>query len=180
MVWPALCLIAQDSLPKKDVATPTASASPTPIPESALGLIPAPLPTPAGAEIPPAAPNMPDISQLDQLFKQSAPGKEAAEYRAHVEWRELKNRAVDDPAVIAAKAAAETATTDLEKRNRLRAYYELFYARMRSHTSTPQMGYYLDKMRKAHLKLLDQPRVRPTPEHIKKVETRSESKLPNE
>ena len=113
---------------------------------------------------------MPDLSQLDQLFKQTAPDKEAETYRAHVEWRKLKNRTVNDPAVVAAKAAAQAASTDLEKRNRLRLYYEVFYARMRALASTPEMVKYLDSMKDAHLDLLDQPRVRPTPESEKKVE----------
>ena len=122
---------------------------------------------------------MPDLSKLEQIFKQTTPGKEVELYRAHVEWRQLKNRTVNDPAVVAAKAAAEAATTDLEKRNRLRIYYETFYARMRALASTPQMVAYLDSMKTAHLRLLDQPRVRPTPDSGKKPEsTPAQSALP--
>jgi hypothetical protein len=188
VLGPALCGVAQDSLPRKESATTTtgsASPTPTPIPESVLALIP----PPAGSSAPPpAGPAMPDLSQLDQLFKQTAPGKEAAEYRAHVEWRELKNRTVNDPAVVAAKAAAQAASTDLEKRNRLRVYYEVFYARMRARASSPQMVTYVDSMKNAHLRLLDQPRVRPTPEETKKPEPTPEQSsepvpepsLPNE
>jgi hypothetical protein len=190
-LWPALCGVAQDSLPRKDAATPTASASssPTPIPQSALTLIPPPLPSPAGDNTaPPSAPNMPDLSQLEQIFKQTAPGKEAELYRKHVEWRKLKNRTVNDPAVVAAKAAAQAASTDLEKRNRLRLYYEIFYARMRAHASSPQIADYLDAMKKSHLAFLDQPRVRPTPVEAKKAESTPEQdrqpapepSLPNE
>ena len=173
MLLPALWAYAQDSLPRKDTATPTppATATPTPIPQSTLALIPAPQSSPAGGNAgAPLGPTMPDLSQLDQLFKQTAPGKEAVEYRAHVEWRTLKNRTVNDPAVVSAKAYAEAATTDLEKRNRLRVYYETFYARMRALASTPEMVTYLDTMKSAHLSLLDQPRVRPTRESEKKVE----------
>jgi hypothetical protein len=162
----ALRCAAQESLPRRE-ETPSANASatPTPIPEKVLGLIP----PPAGKTAPP--PNMPDLSQLDQIFKQTGPGKEAIEYRAHVEWRQLRNRTTNDPAVVSAKAAAEAATTDLEKRNRLRIYYETFYARMRALASTPEMVAYLDSMKKGHLGLLDQPRVRPTPEISPKPET---------
>jgi hypothetical protein len=173
VLWPALCGVAQDSLPRKDAATPTASASPTPtpVPQSALALIPPPLPSPAGSSnAASSAPVMPDLSQLNQLFKQTTPGKEAELYRAHVEWRKLKNRTVNDPAVVAAKAAAQAASTDLEKRNRLRRYYEVFYARMRVLASTPEMVSYLDSVKKTHLDLLAQPRVRPTPESEKKAE----------
>jgi hypothetical protein len=177
MLWPALCGVAQDSLPRKDAAPATAvvSPTPTPIPQSALGLIPPPLPSPAsgntGAS---SAPTMPDLSQLDQLFKQTAPDKQAETYRAHVEWRKLENRTVNDPAVVAAKAAAQAATTDLEKRNHLRRYYEVFFARMRTLASTPEMVKYLDSQKDAHFDLLDQPRVRPTPESAKKVEQTNE------
>ena len=167
-IWPSLFLTAllpaswcaaQDPLPQRADPSPAGtSATPTPIPESVLKLIPPPAaPTPS----PPT--NLPDLSQLDQIFKQSAPGKEAIEYRAHVEWRQLKNRTVADPAVVAAKASAEAATTDLEKRNRLRHYYEIFYARMGALASTPEMVAYLDAAKKTHLDLLAQPRVRPTP-----------------
>jgi hypothetical protein len=186
MLWPAISSVGQDLLPTK-AATPTsanlAAPSPTPtaIPESTLTLIPSPLPSPTGTSAATlAGPEMPDLSQLDQLFKQSAPGKEAAAYRAHVEWRELKNQTVNDPAVVVAKRAAEAATTDLEKRNRLRAYYEIFYARMQALASTPEMADYLGRMKKAHLNLLDQPHVRPTPEAKKKIEGQGENNLPNE
>ncbi len=90
---------------------------------------------------------MPDLSQLEQIFSKVTPGKEVELYRAHVEWRKLKNQTVNDPAVVEAKAAAEAATTDLEKRNGLRHYYELFYARMRALAPTPEMVAYLDSQK---------------------------------
>jgi hypothetical protein len=170
---PAMCSVAQDSLPQKELsaASASASATPTPIPQSALGLIPPPLPSPAGGDAPAAtAPLMPDLSQLEQIFKQTTPGKETVAYRQHVEWRQLKNRTLNDPAVVAAKAAAQAAPTDLEKRNQLRLYYTTFYARMRALASTPEMASYLDSMKKMHLDLIDQPHVRPTPESQKKPE----------
>jgi uncharacterized protein (DUF1800 family) len=167
---------AQDSLPRREESpAPGASGTPTPIPEKVLGLIP-----PPQSKAAPAPPNLPDLSQLDEIFKQTVPGKEAVEYRAHVEWRELKNRTVSDPAVVSAKAAAEAATTDLEKRNRLRNYYEIFYARMRAHASTPAMVTYLDAMKKSHRDLIDQPHVRPTPGSSPKSERKGESVSPNE
>jgi hypothetical protein len=168
--------VAQESLPRRDeTPPPNASATPSPIPEKVLALIP-----PPANNTPSPPPAMPDLSQLDQIFKETVPGKEVVEYRNHVEWRELKNRTVNDPAVVAAKASAEAATTDLEKRNRLRAYYETFYGCMRALASTPQMVTYLDAMKKAHLNLLDQPRVRPTPLSSPKAEPTSEEASPNE
>jgi hypothetical protein len=122
---------------------------------------------------------MPDLAKLDQIFKQVTPDKEVALYRSHVEWRKLKNRTVNDPAVVSAKATAEAASTDLEKRNRLRIYYETFYARMRALAATPELVAYLDSMKTAHLNLLAQPRVRPTPDSGKKSEpTPAQSALP--
>ena len=173
---PGLKCAAQESLPRPEAASsPAAAATPTPIPENAMGLIPSPAGEPA---VPP--PTLPDLSQLDEMFKQTLPGKEATEYRAHVEWRDLKNRTLTDRAVVSAKKAAEAATTDLEKRNRLRIYYEIFYARMRARASSPQMVAYLDTMKKQHLDLLDQPRVRPTPESSPKRQANGEHGSPNE
>ena len=112
---------------------------------------------------------MPDLSKLDEIFKTTTPGKEVELYRTHVEWRRLKNLTVNDPAVVSAKAAAEAATTDLEKRNRLRVYYETFYGHMRALASTPEMVAYLDSMKNAHLNLLEQPRVRPNLHFARKI-----------
>lgn len=79
----------------------------------------------------------------------------------HVEWRKLKNRTVQDPDLVAAKAAADKAHTDLEKRNLLRAYYKLYYTRMQALASTPELKAYLEEKKKAMLAGLDQPHVRP-------------------
>src|SRR6266513_5967939 len=86
---------------------------------------------PTPSPVPPNGPELPEISQLDQTFsKPKSLGKEADELRVHVEWRQLKNRTVNDPAVQAAKAYAQAARTDLEKRDRLRDYYDIYYQRM--------------------------------------------------
>jgi hypothetical protein len=107
-------------------------------------------------------PDVPELSQLDQVFKQTSLGKAADEYRTRIEWRKLQNEAVNDPAVIAAKKAAESAPTDLEKRERLREYYEVYYGRMRARASSAEMKSALDSFKAEHVKLLDQPRVRPS------------------
>jgi hypothetical protein len=118
-------------------------------------------PTPAPS--PSAIPEVPELSQLDQAFKQSSLGKAADEYRVRVEWRRLQNRVVDEPDIVAAKAAAQSARTDLEKRDRLRDYYNIYYGRMRALASSDEMRKALDSFKAEHLKLLDQPRVRPVP-----------------
>jgi hypothetical protein len=113
---------------------------------------------------PPNGPELPEISQLDQNFsKPRSLGKQADEARVHVEWRQLKNRTVNDPAVQAAKAYAQAARTDLEKRNRLRNYYNIYYERMSALATTPELKLALQGLKIAHEGVLDQPRVRPSP-----------------
>jgi hypothetical protein len=112
----------------------------------------------------PALPNTaPALSELDAAFQKSPLAKEAEEYRLHVEWRQLQNRTAHDPEVVAAKAATTTARTDLEKRVRLRAYYNIYYAHMQALASSPEVRSYLDGKKAAVLESLAQHRVRPTP-----------------
>jgi hypothetical protein len=119
-----------------------------------------PTPTPE----PPNGPELPEISQLDQTFKQPRSlGTQADELRVHKEWRQLKNRTVNDPAVQAAKAFAQAARTDLEKRNRLRDYYNIYYQRMSALATTPEIKLALQALMTSHQSLLDQPHVRPSP-----------------
>jgi hypothetical protein len=145
-------------------ATPTASPGPTRpelnIPEIPLTVEPAPLvpnPSPAPSK------SAPPLEELDAAFKRSSLGQAVEEQRMHVEWRKLKNRTVDDPDIVALKAAAEKAHTDLEKRNLLRAYYKLQYTRMQGLAATPELKAYLEEKKKGMLASLDQPHVRPNP-----------------
>ena len=122
---------------------------------------------PTPSPLPPNGPELPEISQLDQNFsKPRSLGKEADEARVHVEWRQLKNRTVNDPQVQAAKTYAQAARTDLEKRNRLRDYYNVYYQRMSALAKTPEIKLALQALKTTHQNFLDQPRVRPsaTPE----------------
>jgi hypothetical protein len=122
---------------------------------------------PEAASTPPSEPNgpeLPDISQLDQTFsKPKSLGKDADTLRVHVEWRQLKNRIVNDPEVQTAKAYAQAARTDLERRNRLRAYYDIYYERMSDLANTPEIKLALQQLKASHQSLLAQPRVRPSP-----------------
>jgi uncharacterized surface protein with fasciclin (FAS1) repeats len=111
----------------------------------------------------PLAPNVPELSQLDEAFKPKSLGKEADQRRLHIEWRQLKNRVVNDPSVRAAKAAALAARTDLEKRNRLRNYYNVYYDRMSALAVSAEMKLALEAFKTAYFKAIDQPRVRPSP-----------------
>ena len=103
----------------------------------------------------PNGPELPEISQLDQTFsKPKSLGKEADALRVHIEWRQLKNRTVNDPAVQMAKAYAQAARTDLEKRERLSAYYEVYYQRMSALATTPEIKLALQVLRASHQYLL--------------------------
>jgi hypothetical protein len=118
-------------------------------------------------------PSIPELPQIDEIFKQTSLGKEADEQRLHIEWRHLANRVVTDPEILAAKKSAEAARTDLEKRQRLRAYYNIYYGKMRALASSTEMKTALDRVKAEHLSQINQPRVRhltdealptPTPE----------------
>jgi hypothetical protein len=111
---------------------------------------------------PPNGPELPELSQLDEAFKQRSMGKQVDERKLQIEWRQLKNRVVNDPEVCAAKAAAQAARTDLEKRNRLRGYYNLYYERMSALASSAEMKLALEGLKTSHLSRLSQPRVRPS------------------
>ncbi len=121
--------------------------------EEAPELPPPPPPSPT--------PELPELSELDQAFKQTTLGKAADELRMRIKLRELENRAVSDPAVIAAKAAAKTAPTDLEQRERLRDYYNICYGRMAAEADSPEVRAAVEKSKAEHIALLSQPRVRP-------------------
>ena len=120
---------------------------------------------PTPSPVPPNGPELPEISQLDQTFsKPRSLGTEADAARVHVEWRQLKNRTVNDPQVQAAKAYAQAALTDLEKRNRLRNYYNVYYERMSALATTPEIKLALQALKTSHQAMLAQPNVRPTPD----------------
>src|SRR5438094_9862112 len=118
-------------------------------------------PTPPQTEAP--APRIPALDELDQAFKQSSLGKAADEARLHAQWRELSNRFINDHDLVEARANAGRAKTDLEKRHRLRAYYTMFYDRMRAQAGSPELKNYIDTHKTRYLALLAQNRVRPSP-----------------
>lgn len=145
-----LCVLgalrAQDAAqPEVDLRSKQAQQSPSPAPT--------------------AAPNqsVPELSRLDEMFKQTPMGKAADTQRLRVEWRQLQNKVVNDPDLIAMKHAAEGARTDLEKRELLRSYYKSYYARLRRFAMSSEMKQYIDAMEASHLGLTAQSRVRPTP-----------------
>jgi hypothetical protein len=118
-----------------------------------------PSPTP-----PPNGPELPELKQLDDSFnKPKSLGTAADALQTQALWRQLKNRTVNDPDVQAAKKYAQAARTDLEKRKRLRDYYELYYQRMSALATTPELKMALQQFKDVHQAILAQPRVRPSP-----------------
>ena len=143
-------------------------------------------PTPRPTAVPNISPEatVPERAQIDEIFKQTSLGKEADERRLHLEWRQLANRVVNDPDIIAAKKAADRAHTDLEKRQLLRAYYDLYYGRMRAMASSTEMKAALDQLRLTHVGRTSQHRVRaaedaslPTPSPTRKKKENKNQRL---
>jgi hypothetical protein len=130
----------------------------------------APAATPTATPAP-ELPDLPELSQLDEVFKQTSLGKTADEFRMHIEWRRLRNRVANDPEVIAAKKEADAARTDLEKRERIRRYYKIYYTRMEALTDRPEIKAGLEDMKQKHVGLADQNRVRPSPSATTAPET---------
>lgn len=136
-------------------------AAPSPAPTVAVeppSLIPPNiLPAP---ELLPPMPTAPELQQLGTLFKQSSLGKAADEYRLHVQMVELETRIRNDQDLHDLKAAAQRAPTDLERRHRLRTYYERYYSKLRARAATPELKVYLDSQEASHELGLLQPHVR--------------------
>jgi hypothetical protein len=115
----------------------------------------APSPSPA------TTPVLPDLSALDQAFNQTGLGKDADELRTRVELRKLQNQVAQTAPVLAAKAAADAASTDLEKRERLKEYYTITYGLMAQKASTAAVKSAIEQAKQEHIARLTQPRVRP-------------------
>ena len=118
---------------------------------------PSPTPKPNG-------PELPDLKQLDDNFKKpKSLGTDADTLQLHADWRQLKNRTVNDPEVQAAEKYALAARTDLERRKRLSTYYEIYYQRMTALATTPELKVALQALKTNHQNMLVQPKVRPSP-----------------
>ena len=142
---------------------PKAEISPAPSPSASAAVEPPSLIPPdilsAPASLPPI-PAAPDLGQLNSFFKQTSLGKAADEHRLHLQMSELETRIRNDADLHAMKAAANEAPTDLERRRRLRAYYELYYRKLRGLASTTDLKAYLTAQEAAHELTLLQPHVR--------------------
>jgi len=107
--------------------------------------------------------NVPSLTELDTAFQHSSLGAAVEEQRLHLEWRKLKTRASLDPEVVAAKKEINSARTDQDKRERMRAYYKIFYARMQALAEAPDVKGYLEQKKNEAINGLAQPHVHPEP-----------------
>ena len=151
----AVIFAVADPILAQDAAQPSVDLPALPESQPAERATPAPLPSPS--------PDVPELSRLDEAFKRTSIGKAADEFRQRVEIRKLQNRVTNDEEIAAARRSAEAARTDLEKRERLRDYYDLYYGKMRRLASDDDTRKALDDVKATHVKLLQQPRVRPVP-----------------
>ncbi len=139
----------------------TTDAAPAPsatVPVEPPSLIPANILPPSGDF--PQIPSAPEIDKLNTFFKQTSLGKEADEHRLHVQMSELETRIRNDEDLHALKNAAQRAPTDLERRHRLRTYYQLYFKKLGALAATPDLKTYLTAQEASHEILLLQPRVR--------------------
>lgn len=149
------------SLPAATAATALPAAAPSPSATVSIeppSLIPPNiLPPPLSLPNTPAAP---EIALLNSYFKSTSLGKKADEHRLHVQMVALEARIRNDTDLQALKAVALRAPTDLERRHRLKEYYELYFGRLRARAGTPELKEYLDAQEAARKLALLQPRVR--------------------
>ena len=146
--------------------TPNAQTNaivPTPSPSATAAIEPPSLIPPNILPAPntlPAVPNAPELELLNSFFKSTSLGKAADEHRLHVQTVALEARIRNDQDLHKIKASAARAPTDLERRHQLKAYYDLYYKKLRAMAETPDLKSYLDEQEAAHKLTLLQPRVR--------------------
>ncbi len=147
----------------------TTAALPEPSPSATIAVEPPSLIPPnilpgAGADALPKIPAAPDLPTLNALFKQSSLGKAADEHRLHLQMAALEVRIRNDEDLHALQASANKQRTDLERRHVLKAYYQLYFKKLRALASTPDLQDYLRAQEAVHEGHLLQPRVRHDPD----------------
>ena len=137
--------------------------APSPSPSASIeppSLIPPNILPGPGAGALPQMPMVPELQQLNEIFKQSSLGRVADESRLHLQTAQLEIRIRNDAELHAARASAQQARTDLEKRHQLKAYYHLYYNKLRALAETPDLKAYLDLQETVHTTILLQPKTR--------------------
>lgn len=159
--------IAQTPAPATSSKTTSVEATPSPSATVSVeppSLIPPNiLPGPGGGALP-QIPAGPDLQLLNSFFKQTSLGKVADEYRLHLQMAALETRIRNDADLHELKASADKAHTDLERRHRLKTYYQLYFKKLGALASTPELQAYLKAQQAGHEMNLLQPRVRHEPD----------------
>ncbi|MDH4470512.1 MAG: hypothetical protein QE493_06040 [Verrucomicrobiae bacterium] len=111
------------------------------------------------------APVAPASNQVEQTSSSLAelPSTESVEKKKQelkVRYYEVRTEVEKEPELSALKEKADHATTDEEKRQALRAYYELLFARMKK--KDPSISERCDLLEKAYLRRLEQVKLQPT------------------
>jgi hypothetical protein len=114
---------------------------------------------PAPNSLPPI-PSAPELELLNSFFKTTSLGKAADQYRLHLQMAALETRIRNDEDLHRLKASALKAPTDLERRHRLKTYYEHYFKKLRALVTTPDLKAYLQAQEASHEMSLLQPRVR--------------------
>jgi hypothetical protein len=152
------------SSPSRDNASAQAAASePAASPSATVAVEPPSLIPPNILPAPGSLPKIPqaaDLQQLNAFFKQTSLGKAADEHRLHLQMAALETQIRNERDLHALKASAQGAPTDLEKRHRLKAYYHLYFKKLRALAGTPELKTYLDAQEATHEVSLLQPKVR--------------------
>ena len=103
----------------------------------------------------------PQGSAIEQPKEKKSKTEAAADaLEVQVRLRTAKTRAIKDPEVQAMWENSLVAKTDWEKRDSLKRYYRLMYARMEKFE--PKLKKEIDERRTASLRRLEQTRIRPT------------------
>jgi len=100
------------------------------------------------------------LEALNAFFKTTSLGKAADEHRLHLQMVALETRIRNNEDLHALKASAFKAPTDLERRHRLKAYYQQYFKKLRALATAPDLKAYLETQEASHEMSLLQPRVR--------------------
>lgn len=138
-----------------ETAAPSPSATAPVEPPSLIppNILPAP-------ESLPKIPAAPELELLNSFFKSTSLGKAADEHRLHVQMVALEAHIRNDGDLHALRASALRTSTDLERRHRLKDYYESYFGKLRALATSPELKAYLDVQEAARKLTLLQPRVR--------------------
>jgi hypothetical protein len=190
---PALPLFAQDKAPEKTsepaappAAEPGANPAPPPLapagkdkdrlelmPSKPAQLLPPPIDLPLIPEMP-VPQERPRTRSVESPIKtrDSATSAAADEVKQRIRLREAKTKAQRDPAVMAEWTRSTEVKTDYEKREALKSYYRLLYARMAR--IDPSLKAPIALQLQQNLARLEQTRIAPTQPPITAVGPRAE------